>query len=187
MDWHEVAAALLSPTTFSAVVAISLARALDLGLRDASFLALFLVVVPLAPVLTAAKAGITDLFVSDRGVRTPLLTAAVASYLAGYAYFRRIDMWPLEFTFLAYATVTAGLVVINALHTKGSIHVAGAVGPGLTLLMLGEAVGLFLLAISPIVAWVRLSGGAHDRGQVLIGGLTAATLTPAAFFLSLAL
>jgi len=138
-------------------------------------------------VLAAAKAGATDLFVSDRGIRTPLMTAAAASYLAGYAYFRRADTWPLEVTFLAYATVTAGLTAINALHTKGSVHVAGAVGPGLTLLMLGETVGLFLLAISPVVAWVRLSGGAHDKGQVLIGGLTAATLTPAAFFLSLAL
>ncbi len=180
MRWEEAASLVLSPTTFSALVAAGLCLRLGLGPAPSAAAFLLMVVLPLAPVLLAAGSGYTDIFVSDRGARTPLLALAAASHLAGFALFRLLGVRELEFVFLSYSLVTAGMAAVNALHTKGSIHVAGAVGPGIALLMLGFWEGAALLASAPLVALVRVRLGAHSGHQILVGALVALLLTPAA-------
>ena len=181
MGWDRTASLALSPTTFSAVVVASLSLRLGLSPAEIAAASAFLVLGPVIPVLAAARSGAVDIFVSDRAMRTPLLLLAVVSYAAGFLYFRRLDLTEVEFAFLAYALVTSGMALVNELHTKGSIHVAGVVGPGLTLLLLGDWAGAAVLAAAPAVAWIRLRVGAHSPSQVLIGAAVALTLTPAAY------
>ncbi len=181
MSWAKAASLALSPTTFSAVVVAALSVRLGFSPAEASAAFAFLVLGPVAPVLAVARSGAVDIFVSDRAMRTPLLILAVLSYVAGFLYFRRLGLREAEFAFLAYALVTSGMTVVNELYTKGSIHVAGVVGPGLTLLLLGDWIGAAVLASAPAIGWIRLRMGAHSLSQVLTGALVALTLTPAAY------
>ncbi|MDK2465108.1 MAG: hypothetical protein QI223_10100 [Candidatus Korarchaeota archaeon] len=181
MTWDEAVSLALSPTTFSAIVVAALSLRLELPPTEVAAAFAFLVLGPVVPVLALARFGAADIFVSDRATRTPLLILAVASYAAGFLYFQHLGVREVEFAFLAYALVTSGMTLVNELHTKGSIHVAGVVGPGLTLLLLGDWVGAAVLAAAPAVGWVRLRMGAHSPSQVLIGALAALVLTPAAY------
>ncbi len=184
MRWKEAVSLALTPTTFSAAVAISLSRGSGVTLGEASIAFTLLVLAPMPPVLAVVRSGAFDVFVSERWLRTPLLLLAAASYGVGFLAFKLWGVEELEFAFLAYALVTLGMAVVNALHTKGSVHVAGVVGPSIILLLLGRAAGLALLALSPLVGLARLRLKAHTPSQILTGAAVALPLTPAAYLMA---
>ena len=176
MNKYDVLALMLSPTAIALLTIFFVLR----GHRnpvDWIVAVLSIVLGPVLPVIMLAAMKKTDLNVSDQTQRTPLLMFAILSYLVGFFFFHIRGFWAMKFVALSYGAVTAGVAVVNAFYTKGSIHMAGIVGPSMILMLLGLKEGAFLLLLSPFVAWIRLRVKAHDRFQIIIGSITAAILT----------
>ncbi len=186
MKKYEILAILLSPTTIS-ILTVSSVLWGHKAKMDWVVAFLTIVIGPVLPVLFLTGRGITDLSVSDRTKRTPLLILAVLIYFLGFIFFRSRDLWSLEFLTFSYMVITIGIAAINAFYMKGSIHTSGIVGPSLMLILLGRKEGFLMLSLIPLVAWARLKAKAHDKTQIIVGGALAGILTLLSYFICLKL
>jgi len=181
MNKYNILALMLSPTVIALFTIVAVLK----GQRnpvDWIVAILSIVLGPVLPVVVLAAMKKTDLNVSDQTQRTPLLVLAILSYFIGFVFFHIREFWAMKFVALSYGVVTAGIAAVNAFYTKGSIHMAGIMGPSTILMLLGLREGVLLLLLSPLVALIRLKVKAHDRSQIVIGGMTTVALTLLAYF-----
>jgi len=137
---------------------------------------IFLLVIPLSPIVYSILTGHTDLFVSDQTKRGPLFTIAIISQLIGAVLALIFGSIVLTLFHLCYATTTFTTAMINT-QTKLSVHIAGIAGPVTFLVyILGPIHILWFLTIVP-VAWSRLELKAHTPLQLMLGFITAVFIT----------
>ncbi len=142
---------------------------------------LFLLVIPLLPILHSIVVGRTDVFVSDQNKRSSLFAIAITSQILGTGVAYLIGSSILTLFHLCYVTTTTVIAMINV-KTKLSVHIAGIAGPVTFLaFFLGPLQLLWWLTIPP-VAWSRLKLKAHSIPQLVIGFLTAVMVTASTLF-----
>jgi hypothetical protein len=145
----------------------------------ASFLieALFLGVLPVAPILVDAWRGKVDVFVSERVDRPVYFTYALLVYLAASLYYRFIVFNGLMAYFvLTYVVVTLAMTATTFKY-KASVHACGIAGPT-TFLVINYGIShavLYLLLIPVYYARSRL--GAHTLEELLLGSVIGICFT----------
>jgi len=137
---------------------------------------LFVVVLPISPVLVAYARGKVDIWVSSREARTFYFALAVLAYLAGavvFSYEKATAMYAISLT---YGFVTLAVAIIN-LKWKISVHTAGVSGPSTALVYVFGLAALPFFALVIPVAWARIKLKAHTVGQSIAGIIVAMLVT----------
>lgn len=143
---------------------------------------IFLVVLPISPVLVAYALGKVDIWVSVRESRTPYFILATTTYFVGaliFFYGKSTTMFAVS---LSYAFVTLGLTLIN-LKWKISVHSAGVSGPLMAVVCVFGLVSLPVIALIVTVVWARIKLKAHTIGQSIAGAILGALITLSVYFL----
>lgn len=137
---------------------------------------IFLLVLPTAPILHAAKKGKTDIFVQEREKRFQFFIIAIIGYLIGCMTYSILEDKILAIFLLCYATVTTSIMLMTKI-TKVSVHTAGIAGPTTFLVMIcGIEFLWFYIFLFP-VAWARYVLRAHTKFQLLWGAILAILVT----------
>ncbi len=177
---EELSFTFSEPTlAFIAVVFFTLFSPIGLGPFLATYSsillgALFLSILPIAPVVYFATKGTIDLDVSDRSKRPKYFAMSLFGYCLGVIAFDLLYATSLMVLSIAYVCVTFSIAVIS-FFWKISVHASGIAGPvtGLTYVF-GWIAALMYLLLLPI-GWARLKLKAHTVSQ-LIAGVTVAVL-----------
>mgnify|MGYP000341891544 CR=1 FL=1 len=137
---------------------------------------IFLLIVPVLPIIHDYRRGSTDIYVSEREKRPKYFMIAICGYFTGSVIFYFLDIIILSIFLLCYGTVTTSIFLAN-LITKVSVHTAGIAGPTtFMLLWYGYIFGLLYLILIP-VGWSRYSLKAHNVKQLIIGAIIAVAVT----------
>ena len=132
----------------------------------------FIVVLPISPVIVAYARGKVDIWVSSREARTFYFILAILTYFIGaliFLYGESISMYAISLT---YALVTLAVALIN-LKWKISVHTAGVSGPSTALVYVYGVIALSFVALIVLVIWSRVKLKAHTTGQSLAGAIVA--------------
>lgn len=154
-------------------IVISFSSPIGLGPVLDSFSALtlcilFMVILPVTPIVIEAWRGLVDLDVSDQTMRTRFFLYALAFYGMStflYWYFQCQVMMVLS---LAYITVTTGIMIATR-WSKVSVHCAGVGGPSTAIMIIYGIVGFIVIPIWVAVVWSRPVLQQHSLGQSIIG------------------
>ena len=125
---------------------------------------------PFAILLALVRAGrVTDHHVSERAQRLPVLIMTLGCIAAGLGLLAALGA-PSSVLAMTVALV-AGVAVmaVVSLRWKISGHSASVAAAAVTLPFLLGPQWWFALALVPLVAWARVTIGAHTLGQVLAG------------------
>nr|MDO8082636.1 hypothetical protein [Candidatus Freyarchaeota archaeon] len=137
---------------------------------------IFIVVLPISPVLVAYALGRVDIWVSSRTRRTPFFILAIVTYFIGaliFFYGKSTAMYAIS---LSYAFVTLAVTLIN-LKWKISVHTAGVSGPSTALVCVFGIVALPVVAMILLVIWARIKIKAHTTWQSVAGAIVATLIT----------
>jgi membrane-associated phospholipid phosphatase len=179
---EELSLTFSAPTlAFIAVVIFTLSSPIGLGpfLTNYSSIllgALFLSILPIAPVVYFARKGTIDLDVSDRSKRPRYFGMSLLGYCLGVVAFDFLQATSLMVLSIAYVCVTFSIAV-TSFFWKISVHSSGIAGPvtGLTYVF-GWMPALMYLLLLPI-GWARLKLKAHTRSQLIAGAIVAVLVT----------
>ncbi|MFB0559715.1 MAG: hypothetical protein ACETWM_00595 [Candidatus Lokiarchaeia archaeon] len=136
----------------------------------------FVVVLPISPVLVSYALGKVDIWVSSREARTFYFMLAILTYFIGaiiFFYEQSVSMYAISLT---YAFVTLAVALIN-LRWKISVHTAGVSGPSTALVYVYGLVGLSSIALIVLVIWSRVKLKAHTTSQSIAGAIVAMFVT----------
>lgn len=167
-DRHDAIALLFSPTTMALIAVLAAASMVENLLTFLLIGMVFLVILPVAPVVIMSLAGRVDLMVMERRKRTPFLTLSSISYLIGLAMFSAVKCRVGMVIAASYLVVSASVLVVNR-FTKVSIHSAGASSSWAVLTLLGSRFSLLVFPSLMLIAWSRYRAKAHTLFQILIG------------------
>ena len=175
-----VSVAVAPPTILLlATVSFSLWSPIGLGTLSAPFsiLICFLCFAfcPFFAVIYLYKKKFSDLDVSNRHKRTPLLVIALASYAGGALIFALTNTKILVLLALGCYIVSFIVMIVN-LFWKVSIHCAGVTGPIFSLVFVFGTAALPLCTIIGLVAWSRIKLNNHTFMQTLAGTLISLTV-----------
>ena len=175
-----VSVAVAPPTILIlATVSFSLWSPIGLGSLSAPFsiLICFLCFAffPFFAVLYLYKKKFSDLDVSNRQKRTPLLVIALASYSSAALIFALTNTKILVLLALGCYIVSFIVMIVN-LFWKVSIHCAGVTGPIFSLVFVFGTTALPLCGIIGLVAWSRIKLNNHTFSQTLAGTLISLTV-----------
>ncbi|WP_308012478.1 phosphatase PAP2 family protein [Arthrobacter sp. M4] len=134
--------------------------------------ALFVCVLPLAYVLVLVRLGkLSDHHVSERARRAPIMLAALVSVLLGLGVLGLTGA-PLSVAIMVLAIIV-GIVVVGvvSLYWKISGHASVISSAAVILTLIFGPTCLLLLPLVPLVAWSRVTLGAHTLAQVIVGCL----------------
>jgi membrane-associated phospholipid phosphatase len=142
--------------------------------------ALFLAVLPIAPVVYYARKGTIDIDISDRSKRPKFFAMSIIGYSFGAVTFGILHATSMMVISIAYVCVTLSVAVIS-FFWKVSVHTTGIAGPvtGLTYVFGWVAVPLYLLLLP--VGWARLRLKAHTPAQLVVGVFVAFLVTFAVY------
>ncbi len=136
---------------------------------------IFMVIIPITPILLEARLNRIDLDVSDRSKRTKFLLFALLCYVCAYMIYWSGQCDVMRILSAAYFTVTAG-VLVTTLRYKVSVHAAGVAGPTTVLLWVYGLSAWPVLILWPLVAWSRIRLGQHTESQVILGLLLSTAI-----------
>lgn len=171
----------VAPPTMAivATVSFSLWSPIGLGALSAPFsiLLCFLCFAffPFFAVLYFYKKNFSDLNVSKRETRTPLLVIAIISYSMAAIIFSVTNTKILFLLALGYTFVSLIIMIVN-LFWKVSIHCAGVTGPIFSLIFVFGLTALPLSLIIGLVGWSRIKLKNHTFSQTLVGTLISLTV-----------
>ncbi|UCE10402.1 MAG: hypothetical protein JSW61_00325 [Candidatus Thorarchaeota archaeon] len=134
----------------------------------------FMVILPVAPIMFSAWRGKIDLDVSARRMRPRFLLFAMMCYSLAYVVYWWTLCDVMRVLAAAYFTVTSG-VLIGTLVTKISVHGAGVGGPGTALIYVYGPVALLIIVVWIAVVWSRTELRQHTMLQT-VGGVVLAIL-----------
>ncbi|MFW9953478.1 MAG: hypothetical protein ACFFD3_02915 [Candidatus Thorarchaeota archaeon] len=140
----------------------------------------FMVILPVSPIILEAKRGNVDLDVSEQAKRNRFFLAAIAFYVAAFDIYYVAACDVMAVFAAAYATVTTGIMIATR-WSKVSVHAAGVGGPGTALLFIYGAMGLLVVAIWFLVIWARIILRQHSLQQSLLGLGLAILITIATY------
>ncbi|WXG39787.1 MAG: hypothetical protein WED07_03000 [Candidatus Freyarchaeum deiterrae] len=173
----------LAPQPFAFLVVLILAFASPIGTGPIlnslyCFLLgiIFIVFLPVSPVLVAYALGRVDIWVSSRTRRTPFFIFAILIYLIGsliFFYGKSTAMYAIS---LSYVFVTLSVAIIN-LKWKISVHTAGVSGPSTALVGVFGLVALPVVALIVLVVWSRIKLKAHTTWQSIAGAIVGTLVT----------
>lgn len=160
----------INASTYAVVLGLYiLLRTGDLLVTDVVASLMFLGLLPVLTIILDSMRGKTDIFVSRREQRPFYFVFAIASYAAGYAYFRYVSPnYIMSGFLLAYIIVTLAMTLVS-LKWKASVHACGISGPTTYLaLRMGPAHSLLYVVLIPVyVARLRLN--AHTPKELALG------------------
>jgi membrane-associated phospholipid phosphatase len=137
---------------------------------------LFISILPIAPVLYAARGKSVDVYISERAERPKFFILAIIIYIFVALVFYLLSIFALMVLSIAYAAVTASVTLVS-FYWKISVHAAGISGPITALTFIyGWLFGLFFLILLP-VGWARLALKAHNIEQYAVGAIIASLVT----------
>jgi hypothetical protein len=180
-EFAKLVSIVAAPPTVAilATVSFSLWSPIGLGSLSAPFsiLICFLCFVffPFIAVIYLYKKKFSDLDVSKREARTPLLVIAIASYSVAALIFSVTNTRILVLLALGCYFVSLIVMVVN-LFWKVSIHCAGVTGPIFSLIFVFGLNALPLALIIGLVAWSRIKRKNHTFSQTLAGTLISLTV-----------
>ncbi|MFW9920385.1 MAG: hypothetical protein ACFFED_12355 [Candidatus Thorarchaeota archaeon] len=135
---------------------------------------IFMVILPIAPIVFEAWRGSVDLDVSDQSMRARFFLYAILFYSISSAFYWIFECHIMAVLSFAYITVTTGIMIVTH-WTKVSVHCAGVGGPGTAIIIVYGFIGLLVIPIWLGVVWSRPILKQHTLLQS-IGGLALAIL-----------
>ena len=180
-DFAKFVSIFIAPPTMAivATVSFSLWSPIGLGSLSAPFSILLcffcFAFFPFFSVAYFYKKNFSDLNVSKRETRTPLLLIAITSYSIAAIIFAVTNTKILFLLALGYTFVSLIIMVVN-LFWKVSIHCAGVTGPIFSLIFVFGLTALPLSLIIGLVGWSRIKLKNHTFFQTLVGTLISLTV-----------
>ncbi|MHA1960444.1 MAG: hypothetical protein ACW99U_09445 [Candidatus Thorarchaeota archaeon] len=136
----------------------------------------FMVALPIVPIIYSAWKGEVDLDVSARRMRPKFLLFAMLCYSLAYLVYWWALCDVMRVLAAAYFTVTLG-VLAGTLVTKISVHGAGVGGPGTALIYAYGLPALPVILLWGAVIWSRSELRQHTVMQTLGGVSLAIAIT----------
>ncbi|MGQ4894735.1 MAG: hypothetical protein ACP6IQ_08955 [Candidatus Njordarchaeia archaeon] len=137
---------------------------------------IFLLILPIAPILYATKKGETDIYVSNKNMRPKFFIYAILSYFIG-ALICYILKYNLAMAFIGcYFTVTLSIAILS-FKTKVSVHAAGISGPVTFMVFFFGTPWMMLYLLVVLVGIARIKTKAHSAVQVALGSIDALLVT----------
>ncbi|TRZ54038.1 hypothetical protein D4Q76_03280 [archaeon] len=134
------------------------------------------------PIFYFSIKGSTDMEVRERQKRTFFFLIAIACYIISSAVFYLLDYHEMLSISLAYAFVTAAVMLVN-ISWKISVHSAGVAGPTTAMVYVFGLWLIPLYSLTVLVILVRLKMKAHTLPQLIAGTLMAIAITFLTYFL----
>lgn len=141
-----------------------------------------MVILPVVPILYAARKGSIDLDVSVRESRPRFFAFSLCCYISAYFIYWYLGSLVMSTLAAAYFFVTAG-VMAASFKTKVSVHAAGVGGPGTGLIVVFGVPALIVVPAWIAVVWARTALLQHTYRQSLGGLLTAIGISAVVFVL----
>ncbi|MHA1904590.1 MAG: hypothetical protein ACXADL_03660 [Candidatus Thorarchaeota archaeon] len=141
---------------------------------------IFMVVLPITPILYDAYKGRVDLDVSEQSMRTKFFLFAILCYALAYIAYWITQCDVMRLLSAAYFAVTLG-IMIATLQSKVSVHSAGIGGPGTALLFVYGILATPVLLVWVVVVWARTELKQHTFLQSTAGLVIAILITIATY------
>ena len=136
----------------------------------------FMVILPIVPIIYQAYRGNVDLDVSSQNMRTQFFLFAIFFYIISFSIYYLFSS-PLMYTLsVAYIGVTTGVMIANR-ETKVSVHTAGIAGPGTALIIVYGLIATPVIILWGAVIWSRMKLEQHTMIQGLIGVVIGVIIT----------
>ncbi|MHA2085408.1 MAG: hypothetical protein ACXAEB_13330 [Candidatus Thorarchaeota archaeon] len=142
----------------------------------------FMVVLPITPILYQANKGRIDLDVSEQSMRTKFFLFAIFCYTLAYIVYWIAQCDVMRLLSAAYFAVTLG-IMIATLRSKVSVHSAGIGGPGTALIFVYGILAAPVLFVWAAVVWARTELKQHTFLQSTAGLVIAILITIATYII----
>ncbi len=136
----------------------------------------FMVILPISPIIYEASRGNIDLDVSEQKMRTKFFANAILFYCISFIIFGLLECHIMYTLSGAYIAVTSG-VMVATLKTKVSVHGAGVAGPSTALIFIYGIIAAPVVLIWITVIWARTILQQHTLTQSIIGVLIGFVIT----------
>ncbi|MBD3406803.1 MAG: hypothetical protein GF411_11870 [Candidatus Lokiarchaeota archaeon] len=143
----------------------------------------FMVILPVSPIIFSAMRGSTDLDVSERVNRHGFFIFAILCYVLSYVVYAIFQCDVMRILSAAYITVTTGVLLSNTI-SKISVHGAGVGGPGTALIFYYGLIALPVIVLWILVVWSRVKLKQHSLPQA-IGGVALGMIITTATYVTL--
>ena len=140
----------------------------------------FMVILPITPILFEAWRGKIDLDISDQDKRAKFFVFALVCYIIACIVYWTLECEIMLVLAMSYFTVTFG-VMLATFQSKVSVHVAGVSGPGTALLLIYGILASPVIIIWLVVIWSRLTLKQHSMKEVFLGLLLGICITLATY------
>ena len=143
---------------------------------------LFMVILPISPIVFEAWRGKVDLDVSEQSMRSKFFLWAVVFYVVAFDIYWLASCTVMAVLAASYITVTIG-IMISTKWSKVSVHTAGVGGPGTAMFFIYGLYALPVILVWSVVIWSRLVLQQHTMKQVIAGLLLAIVITAATYLI----
>ena len=137
---------------------------------------IFMVVLPISPIIFEAARGNIDLDVSQRESRTKFFLFSLLCYVLAFILYHLYSCTVMSALAAAYFTVTLGVTIVS-LRTKVSVHCAGVGGPGTALIYVFGAIATPVILLWILVIWARTVLQQHSMIQSISGVFLGVIIT----------
>jgi membrane-associated phospholipid phosphatase len=137
---------------------------------------IFMVALPIAPIIYEAWRGKVDLDVSEQSMRAPFFLFAIFIYVIAFDLYLLASCDIMMWLSAAYVTVTTG-VMIATRWSKVSVHAAGVGGPSTALFFIYGILAWPVILIWILVIWSRIYLHQHTFTQAVVGLILAILIT----------
>ncbi|MHA1577640.1 MAG: hypothetical protein ACTSU3_09795 [Candidatus Thorarchaeota archaeon] len=136
----------------------------------------FMVILPVSPIIYEASRGNVDLDVSEQKMRTKFFGFAIIIYCVSFVIFGLLECHVMYTLAAAYITVTSG-VMVATIKSKVSVHGAGIAGPSTALIFVYGIIAAPVVLIWIAVIWARTTLQQHTLVQSILGVLIGFVIT----------
>ena len=137
---------------------------------------IMMVILPITPILYAARKGNVDLDVSDWESRSKFFLFSLPVYACAFLVYWLLGCMIMSALAAAYFTVTSGVTIANQ-KTKVSVHGAGIGGPGTALFFVFGWLALPVVFAWILVIWSRTVLKQHTLKQSIAGVMLGIVIT----------
>ncbi len=135
---------------------------------------IFMVILPITPIVIEAWRGNVDLDVSEQSMRGKFFLYAIGFYIISLVFYYFAQCTIMFWLSAAYITVTSG-IMISTHWSKVSVHAAGVGGPSTALLIIYGVLAWPVIIVWTLVIWSRVFLHQHTLRQA-VAGLTLAII-----------
>jgi membrane-associated phospholipid phosphatase len=137
---------------------------------------IFMVTLPVVPIVYEAWRGKVDLDVSEQALRGKFFLYAIIFYVIAFDIYTVASCDVFAWLSAAYITVTTGVMIANK-WSKISVHAAGVGGPGTALFFIYGLFAWPVILVWTLVVWSRVYLQQHSLKQALGGILLSIVIT----------